>query len=52
MPLETRFVPIEFGVSSLLYQEIRRSTMVHRDIYKEGVDFAVLALQSPAFNKQ
>jgi len=26
--------------------------MVTRDIYKDEVDFAVLALQSPAFNKQ
>lgn len=26
--------------------------MVNRDIYKDEVDFAVLALQSPAFNKQ
>lgn len=26
--------------------------MVNRDIYKDEVDFAVLALQLPAFNKQ
>ena len=26
--------------------------MASRDIYKDDIDFAVLALQSPAFNKQ
>lgn len=30
---------------------MKHYTMAERDIYKYDVDFAALALQSPAFNK-
>ena len=43
--------PALLNIETLSATEFSFRTMVKRNIYEDDVDFAVLALQSPAFNK-